>query len=177
VGRTAQLIPVAVLYAVVLGIFFVFDLRQQRALFYLLFAVTITASVQLVGIFLVFASLIVPALAACAAERRYRLVIGYIVGMSGYVLGLIGSALWDVPTGAAIVCALAMIAPLAVALISSPVRIFGVLAISFGVGVSMFGCASNDECIRRYLSEPRAKWCHAERTMKGERYERLEPAR
>lgn len=102
-----QLIPVAVLYGGVLLAFFLFDLRRQRALFYLLFALTITASVQLVGIFLVFASLIVPALAAWAASPRRRLAVGYLVGLCGYVLGLVGSALWDVPTGAAIVCALA----------------------------------------------------------------------
>src|SRR5439155_12541733 len=68
-----ELVPVAALYAVVLAASFAFDLRRRRALFYLLFAVTITASVQLVGIFLVFASLIVPALAASAADPRRRL--------------------------------------------------------------------------------------------------------
>ena len=114
-----QLVPVALLYGAVLAAFFVFDLRRRRALFYLLFAVTITASVQLVGIFLVFASLIIPALAACAAAPRHRLVISYLIGLSGYVLGLMGSALWDVPTGAAIVCALAVIAPVAALLVWS----------------------------------------------------------
>ena len=70
--------------------------------------------------------------AACGVDVQNGLfvergLIGYVVGISGYVLGLIGSALWDVPTGAAIVCALAMIAPLGVALISSSIRILGVL--------------------------------------------------
>jgi zinc/manganese transport system permease protein len=88
----------------------VFDLRRQRALFYLLFAVTITASVQLVGIFLVFASLILPALAATGMTSRRGRVLGYVTGLAGYVLGLLGSALSDVPTGAAIVCALAITA-------------------------------------------------------------------
>jgi zinc/manganese transport system permease protein len=105
-----QLIPVAVLYAGVLAAFLVFDLRRQRALFYLLFAVTITASVQLVGIFLVFASLILPALAAAGMTSRRGRVVGYVTGSAGYVLGLLGSALSDVSTSAAIVCALAVTA-------------------------------------------------------------------
>jgi zinc/manganese transport system permease protein len=104
-----QLLPLAALYAVVLAAVLSFDLRRRRPLFYGLFAVTITASVQLVGVFLVFASLIVPALAASVVGRR-RLAFGYAVGLTGYVLGLLASALWDVPTGAAIVCALALTA-------------------------------------------------------------------
>jgi zinc/manganese transport system permease protein len=103
------LLPVAVLYAAVLAPVLSFDLRRRRPLFYGLFVVTITASVQLVGVFLVFASLIVPALAASVVRRR-RLAFGYAVGLAGYVLGLLASALWDVPTGAAIVCALALTA-------------------------------------------------------------------
>ena len=110
------LLPVAALYALVLSAFFIFDLRRQRTLFYLLFAVAITASVQLVGVFLVFASLILPALAASGFGRRWGLAFGYGVGLAGYALGLFASALWDVPTGAAIVCALAVVAALAAAL-------------------------------------------------------------
>ncbi len=84
-------------------------MRQRRVTFYALFAVTITASVQLVGVFLVFASLIVPALVARAAPQRFRLPAAYAVGFAGYVLGLLASALYDFPTGAAIVCLLAAV--------------------------------------------------------------------
>jgi zinc/manganese transport system permease protein len=122
-----QLIPIVALYAVVLLGFVTFDLRQQRVLFYLLFAVTITASVQLIGVLLVFASLILPALAASAVRRRWRVLFGYGVGLVGYVLGLLASALWDVPTGAAIVCALAVVAVLTVVL---SVRLAGAGAVS-----------------------------------------------
>jgi zinc/manganese transport system permease protein len=107
-----ELLPVTALYAGVVAAFLIFDLRRQRALFYLVFAVTITASVQLVGIYLVFASLILPALAAAGARPRQALACGFGVGLVGYILGLVGSALSDVPTGAAIVCALAVIAAL-----------------------------------------------------------------
>jgi zinc/manganese transport system permease protein len=102
-----QLVPVLVLYTLVLAAVIFLDLRRRRVTFYALFAVTITASVQLVGVFLVFASLIVPALAAYAAPRRFRLPAGYAVGFTGYVLGLLASASYDFPTGAAIVCFLA----------------------------------------------------------------------
>ncbi len=104
-----QLFPVLVLYAVVLIAAIFLDLRRRRVTFYVLFAVTITASVQLVGVFLVFASLIVPALAAHAAPSRFRLFTGYAIGLTGYVLGLLASALYDLPTGAAIVCLLAAV--------------------------------------------------------------------
>jgi zinc/manganese transport system permease protein len=62
--------------------------------------------VQLVGIYLVFASLIVPALAAKRFAEKYRLAIGYAVGLIGYVLGLVASSLFDLPTGAVIVVSL-----------------------------------------------------------------------
>ena len=105
----AQFFPVAVLYALIVAALMFLDLRRRRVTFYVLFAVTITASVQLVGVFLVFASLIVPALAAHAAPRRLRLAAGYVVGIGGYVLGLLASALYDFPTGAAVVCLLAAV--------------------------------------------------------------------
>jgi zinc/manganese transport system permease protein len=104
-----QLLPVLVLYGIVLVSARFLDLRRRRVTFYAIFAVTITASVQLVGVFLVFTSLIVPALAAHAAPRRFRLFTGYAIGLLGYVFGLLASALYDFPTGAAIVCLLATV--------------------------------------------------------------------
>jgi zinc/manganese transport system permease protein len=104
----AQLYPVAILYACVLAIIGLAQLEQRRALFYAVFAVTVTASVQLVGVFLVFASLIIPALASRGARPGRGLPTGYAVGLAGYAIGLVGSAVWDFPTGAAIVCGLAL---------------------------------------------------------------------
>jgi len=106
----ANLVPLAVLYGVVLGIWFGLRARLGRPGFYLLFAVSVTASVQLVGVYLVFATLIIPALAARGIEReRRRLFIGYSVGIVGYGVGLMLSALLDLPTGAVIVLSLAVI--------------------------------------------------------------------
>lgn len=79
--------------------------RSPRG-FYLLFAVAITASVQVVGVYLVFASLIVPALAIYGRADRRALPLAYGVGAAGYALGLAASAAFDLPAGATIVCAL-----------------------------------------------------------------------
>ena len=78
-------------------------------LFYLVFALAVTASVQLVGVYLVFASLIVPGL----ATRRYgrgRLIAAYGVGVAGYAVGLLTSTLLDLPSGAVVVWAMAVCA-------------------------------------------------------------------
>ena len=103
---TKSLVPIAVLYALALVAWFGLRARLGHAGFYLLFALVVTQSVQLVGIYLVFTSLIVPALAAKRFAERYRLAIGYAVGLIGYVLGLVASSLFDLPTGAVIVVTL-----------------------------------------------------------------------
>jgi len=104
-----QLWPVLIVYALVLLALWRIDVARRRFVFYGLFAVTVTVSVQLVGVFLVFASLIVPALVVKVAARPRPLPIAYGVGLAGYVIGLVSSAWIDLPTGAAIVCALALV--------------------------------------------------------------------
>lgn len=90
--------------------------RLGRFGFYATFALAVTASVQLVGVYLVFSSLIIPALATRASPARRRLAFGYALGAAGYALGLALSALFDLPSGAVIVCALALCAIVFVAL-------------------------------------------------------------
>jgi len=70
----------------------------------------------LVGVYLVFASLIVPALATAGMRGRGRLVAAYVIGALGYVLGLGLSAVLDLPSGALIVWTLAGCALLAQAI-------------------------------------------------------------
>ena len=70
--------------------------------FYAMFALAVTISVQMVGVYLVFASLIVPAL-AIHTLRRNQLALAYITGGSGYAAGLLMSVWLDLPAGAAIV--------------------------------------------------------------------------
>jgi zinc/manganese transport system permease protein len=84
--------------------------RLGRFGFYGVFAVAVTASVQLVGVYLVFSSLIVPALATRSLTGRARLVAAYAIGAIGYALGLALSAVFDLPSGAIVVCALAGVA-------------------------------------------------------------------
>ena len=83
--------------------------RHSRSTFYALFAVAITLSVQLVGVYLVFATLIIPALATVHIRlppARYK--IAFVLAATAYALGLIGSALLDLPSGPLIVWALAV---------------------------------------------------------------------
>lgn len=102
-----QILPVALLFAAILGLWFSPIRKRSMLLFYLLFAVAITASVQLVGIFLVFATLILPALAVRNRDKGADLV-GYIIAATGYGLGLFFAALLDLPAGAMIVYTLAL---------------------------------------------------------------------
>lgn len=77
--------------------------RLGRFGFYGAFALAVTASVQLVGVYLVFTSLIVPALATKAWSGKRRRALAYGLGALGYALGLVLSALFDLPSGAVIV--------------------------------------------------------------------------
>ena len=109
-----NLIPVAILYALALGVWFWLRQRMGQIGFYVLFALVVTQSVQLVGIYLVFASLILPALAARRFAPKLQLWVGYGTGLTGYILGLIASSLFDLPTGAVIVVALLVVLIVAV---------------------------------------------------------------
>lgn len=96
-----QLLWVVALYIPLLIIWFTFNGKQRPMLFYLVFSLAVTASVQLVGIYLVFASLILPALASRhIINLKNRLFIAYMIGLAAYLLGLIASLIFDLPTGA-----------------------------------------------------------------------------
>ena len=75
--------------------------------FYFLFAVVITFSVQVVGVYLVFASLIIPAFAVWQSVSN-RISLSFLIGLIGYGAGIFVSALFDLPTGASIVWFLAI---------------------------------------------------------------------
>ena len=106
-----QLLPVMILYATVLVIWFAYARKASSLYFYLLFAITITASVQLIGVYLVFASLIIPAL-AIRKINNLKLIVGYVIGAAGYLIGLLFAAAMDLPAGAVIVFSLTVIAML-----------------------------------------------------------------
>jgi len=103
-----QLVPVAIVSVVVLLGWFSMRERLLGFGFYALFAFAVTASVQLVGIYLVFATLIIPAIATRQIARRgLRLFCGYTVGTVGCLAGLVLSVGADLPAGAIVVWSLA----------------------------------------------------------------------
>jgi zinc/manganese transport system permease protein len=108
----ARLPAVAAAYAAVLLVWFAAGERAGRVGFYLLFACAVTVSVQLVGLYLVFTTLIVPALAT-RRMRRHRHTAAYALGAAGYALGLAVSAMTDWPSGPAIVWVMSALAILA----------------------------------------------------------------
>jgi len=95
----------ALVYAILLALWFGAGERLGRTGFYLLFGVAVTISVQLVGVYLVFATLIVPPLAT-RRMKRGRLAAAWLLSAIAYAVGLLLSAIFDLPTGAAIVWAL-----------------------------------------------------------------------
>ena len=103
-----QLAVPAVVYACVLALIYVRPKILDGTGFYLLFALVITLSVELVGVYLVFSTLILPALAMNKYRGNFHLPLAYSVGVVGYVLGLLLSASFDLPSGAAIVATLAL---------------------------------------------------------------------
>lgn len=105
-----QLLPVLPLTVGILALWFGARDRLGRIGFYAMFALAVTASVQLVGIYLVFASLILPALATYRLRTAQRLTWGYGAGAGGYAIGIMASALFDLPTGAVAVWTLALVA-------------------------------------------------------------------
>ncbi len=103
-----QLLLPTIAYSAILALIFIKPKILNGAAFYLLFALVITLSVELVGVYLVFSSLILPALAINKLTGKYVLLYAYVVGLVGYLLGLYLSASFDLPSGAAIVATLAL---------------------------------------------------------------------
>lgn len=98
-------LPIALSFAI-LALWSKGQAADNPTLFYVLFALSVTTSVQLVGVYLVFASLIIPAL----ATRGHRgLKAAYGVGLAGYLFGSVGSLLTDLPTGPSIVWSMAIV--------------------------------------------------------------------
>jgi len=100
--RYEQLLVPAIGTALIAALLLARRSQLPPLIFYVVFALAVTASVQLVGVYLVFASLIVPGLATRRFGRR-RLWFAYAVGLAGYAAGLLLSTLVDLPSGAMIV--------------------------------------------------------------------------
>jgi len=100
---------VGIAYAVILALWFGVGEKLGRVGFYAVFAVAVTISVQLVGLYLVFATLIIPALATRTLGRA-RLSAAYAIGALGYIGGLLISVWADLPPGALIPWTMAVFA-------------------------------------------------------------------
>lgn len=94
-------------------------LQGKRWAFYPMLALCVTASVQVVGVWLVFANLILPALAVGRLQGGAAWAAGIGLGAFGYAAGLALSALLDWPAGAVIVLMLAAFALIGARIISA----------------------------------------------------------
>jgi zinc/manganese transport system permease protein len=98
-----QVLLHAPVYATIMFLWFRWARARQGVWFYVLFSAAITSSVQLVGVFLVFASLIAPALGSLGTTRMPRLVKAYGVGLTALILGFATALFTDLPAGPVLV--------------------------------------------------------------------------
>lgn len=94
-GDIATFLPVYGLFVIT---WFIAPRLRGGTSFFILFAVVITSSVQLVGVYVVFASLILPALAA-RRGKGYVLWRAYASGAVAVVAAILISAAADLPAG------------------------------------------------------------------------------
>ena len=105
-GDIASFLPIYGLFAV---LWLLVPRLRAGTGFFILFALVITASMQLVGVYVVFASLILPALAA-RAGRGYIHWRAFASGGAAVIAALLISAAADLPAGPFLVVCLAVAA-------------------------------------------------------------------
>jgi zinc/manganese transport system permease protein len=110
-GEVAAIVP---LYLAVALVHFLLRHRLAQSgsvfwefVFYATFGMVVTSSVALAGVLLVFSFLIIPAAIGVmfASTLPRQLAIGWIAGILTSAVGFAASFAFDLPTGAAIVCA------------------------------------------------------------------------
>jgi zinc/manganese transport system permease protein len=87
------------------------SVRFWDFLFYASFGLVVTRSVAIAGVLLVFCYLIVPSVGGMLFSERIgpRLAIGWVMGTVVSMLGMYFSVLFDLPTGATIVCTFGLV--------------------------------------------------------------------
>ena len=90
----------------------------KELLFFSLLALTVTSSVQLVGVLVVFVLLVAPALVARMQQRFAPLAVAYLYGWCFSVGGITTAYLFDLPTGYTLVCLAAFMTLAAVLMLS-----------------------------------------------------------
>jgi len=98
----------APVYLLILVAWFLKPSLRQGIGFYLLFALAITSSVQLVGVYVVFASLILPALAASGSAHPQRLA--WLCGIGSVLVGIALAVITDWPAGPVLVVSYVLVA-------------------------------------------------------------------
>jgi len=98
----------APIYALILGLWFAIPKVRSGTGFYALFALAITSSVQLVGVYVVFTSLILPALASSKVDKK--LLTAWTVGIFSVLAGVLFATLLDLPAGPVIVLSYILVA-------------------------------------------------------------------
>ncbi len=104
-----DLIKTSILYSIIgLIIYFVVERikgLKREILFFTLFAVTVTSSVNLAGVLIVFAILVVPAYVTGFFVKKFslRLITSWIFGIFVNIISILISYFLDLPTGYTIV--------------------------------------------------------------------------
>lgn len=101
----ALLIPTAL----ILGLWFNTKTGNDF-LFYSLIAVAVTTSVQIMGVYLVFATLVIPGIASHGYPPLARNPMSLMIATLGYFIGLLASLLFDLPGSPAIVWSITLVA-------------------------------------------------------------------
>lgn len=90
----------AILYLGLTALWYVFP--KKSTLFYIIFPLAITVSVQLIGVYLVFATLVLPALGV--VNQKHPFLKAYLLSAISLILGLWISLIFDWPSGPTLVC-------------------------------------------------------------------------
>lgn len=103
-----RILAFAPIYGVGLILWFTFPAMRGGIGFFVLFAIIVTASVQLVGVYVVFASLILPALAVNRMKKN-PVGVAFVLSAVAVLAGIVLSALADLPAGPMLVFAFAAV--------------------------------------------------------------------
>lgn len=96
------------IYLLIITLWFLKPKIREGIWFYLIFAFAITSSVQLVGIYVVFASLILPAISA--KNKKNPLTVAAACGAFSVITGVVFAIIFDLPAGVVIVISYVVIA-------------------------------------------------------------------
>lgn len=114
-----SLVPLAVIALAVVAWQVTPSEQLRRRLFLILFALAVTLTVEIAGIYVVFASLIAAPLMLCHLAGR-PLWLAVAAAFVGQCLGLLASANLDLPAGPAVVIAIVLVSLIGLICLKSP---------------------------------------------------------